>query len=106
MTTVAKIHPNTFKSLCPLAGRAFTFCLETESKQRIQGCIKITKNHLQKLKELKLAQPHNLSQRSNSQFFLNAFQGNFLNEILMRPTFCEKVGKVTERSDSQIFQLS
>ncbi len=28
---------------CPQAGQAFTFCLETESKQRIQGFIKISK---------------------------------------------------------------
>jgi hypothetical protein len=34
---VAKIHPYTFNYLCPLAGRAFTFCLETESKQRVQA---------------------------------------------------------------------
>ena len=86
---VAKIYPYTFNCLCPLAGRAFPFCLETERKQRIQGCIKILKNFLQKLKELKLAQPHIPSQRSNSQFFLNAFQGNFLNGILMRPSIQE-----------------
>ncbi|MCK5281558.1 MAG: hypothetical protein KAK04_23565, partial [Cyclobacteriaceae bacterium] len=56
------------------AGRAFTFCLETESKQRIQGFIKIPKNYLKKLKELKLAQPHLPPRCSNINSFLTLFK--------------------------------
>ncbi len=40
---IDKINLITFDYHCPQAGRAFTFCLETESKQRIQGFIKISK---------------------------------------------------------------